>query len=317
MPRRARRRRTRTTWTAGGSASGAGSLRERPPASHLLNGGSAPEPPPTTTTTAHPTTPSVRPERSEAESKGPSAFLVLALLALTTACARDELAHGLEESQANQVLVALDEGGIRGEKRADERGEGVWRVDVAGADAARAQRILAERELPRLRAAGFGEVFGKGSVVPSPTEERALYLHALSGELARSVEAIDGVVEARVHLALAEQDPLRGGIPPASRAAVLVKARPGARGRVEPLAGGIAALVAGGVAGLDAGAVAVVVTEAAPIAGAPPVPVPRTRAALLLAAAAAAAAAVALLARTTLARVDVAALVREWRGAGR
>ena len=248
--------------------------------------------------------------------RGAAPIVVLALLAVT-ACGRDELAHGLEESQANQVLVALDEGGIQGEKRPDERGEGVWRVEVARADAARAQRILAERELPRLRAAGFGEVFGKGSVVPSPTEERALYLHALSGELARSVEAIDGVVEARVHLALAEQDALRGGFPPASRAAVLVKARPGARGRVEPLAGGIAALVAGGVAGLDAGAVAVVVTEAAPIAGAPPLPPQRARAALLLAAAAAAAGAVALLARTALARVDLAALVRGWSGGGR
>ncbi|MFL5272690.1 MAG: secretion protein [Anaeromyxobacteraceae bacterium] len=296
-----------------------------------------PTPHPTSNANATPT-PSARPEpfdsgRSaasaqdrlrEAESKGPTlprsanrTPVVLALLALTTACGRDELAHGLEESQANAVLVALDEGGIRGEKRADERGEGVWRVDVAGADAARAQRILAERELPRLRAPGFGEVFGKGSVVPSPTEERALYLHALSGELARSVEAIDGVVEARVHLALAEQDPLRGGIPPASRAAVLVKARPGARGRVEPLAGGIAALVAGGVAGLDAGAVAVVVTEAAPIAGAPPRAAPRGRAAQLLAAAAAAAGAVALLARTTLARLGPPGLGRGWRGARR
>ena len=138
----------------------------------------------------------------------PTRILALAFLALP-ACGREEILHGLEEAQANQALVALDEAGVAAEKRRDESSENAWRVDVASGEAARAQRILAERELPHPRAPGFGEVFGKGSVVPTPAEERALYLHALSGELSRSVEAIDGVVEARVHLALPVQDPLR------------------------------------------------------------------------------------------------------------
>ena len=83
-------------------------------------------------------------------------------------------------------------------------------------DASRAQRLLSERELPRPRPPGFGEVFGKGSLVPTPTEEHALYLHALAGELARSLEAIDGVVGARVHLGLPRPDPFLPGnrIPP-------------------------------------------------------------------------------------------------------
>lgn len=106
-------------------------------------------------------------------------------------------------------------------------------------------------------------------MVPTPTEERALYLHAVAGELARSVEAVDGVVTARVHLALPPVDPLRTGPAPAPRAAVLVKARPGARPRVEPLAPGIQALVAGAVAGLDPGSVSVVVTEGAAVVGPP------------------------------------------------
>ncbi len=189
--------------------------------------------------------------------------ITIALIALS-GCGREEILHGMEEAQANQVLVALDEGGVRGEKRRDEGGEGTWRVEVPTSDAAKAQRLLAERELPRPRPPGFGEVFGKGSVVPTPSEERALYLHALSGELARSVEAIDAVVEARVHLALPPQDPLRTEPAPPPRAAVLVKVRPGARARLDPLAPGIQALVAGAVAGLDAAAVAVVIAEGAP-----------------------------------------------------
>jgi type III secretion protein J len=194
--------------------------------------------------------------------------LSLALL-LASGCAREEVLHGLDEGQANQVLVALAEGGVRGEKRRDEATEGAWRVDVASADAVRAQRLLADRELPRPRPPGFGEVFAKGSIVPTASEERALYLHALSGELARSIEAVDGVLEARVHLALPSEDPLRATPAPPPRASVLVRCRAGAAPRLEALTGGLRLLVAGAVAGLDPGQVAIVVADApaaAPIA---------------------------------------------------
>lgn len=197
-------------------------------------------------------------------------FRALALYALagTVGCGREEILHGLEERQANQVLVALDDGGLTGEKRRDEGSEGRWLVEVARGEAARAQRLLAEQELPRAEAPGFAAVFAKGSVVPTPAEDRARLLQALSGELCRSVEALDGVIEARVHVALAPEDPLRGAPPPA-RGSVLVKVRTGARARVEAQAGGIQALVAGAVPGLEAAQVAVVVSEstAVPRAG--------------------------------------------------
>jgi type III secretion protein J len=146
--------------------------------------------------------------------------------------------------------------------------------------------VLSEHDLPRRPAPGLGEVFGKPGMVPTPMEERARYLHALSGELARSVEAIHGVAEARVHLALAPDDPLRTAAAPPPRAAVLVKVRPGLRGRVDPMVDGIRALVAGAVAGLDAATVSVVLSEAAPAplvaAAASP---PRARGVLLFGAA--------------------------------
>jgi type III secretion protein J len=207
-------------------------------------------------------------------------ILLLALLALG-GCGREEVVHGLEESQANEVVVALGERGVAAEKVRDEGPDGGFNVAVPSHAAGDAQRVLADRGLPRPRPPGFSEVFGKGSMVPTATEERALYLHALAGELARSVEAIDGVLAARVHLAVAAPEPFRAVSPPPARAAVLVKTRPGARERVEPLAPGIQALVAGAVSGLDAAAVSVVVAEGAP-AVAPPAAAPsRTRRMLL------------------------------------
>jgi type III secretion protein J len=204
----------------------------------------------------------------------------LALL-VACGCAGEEVVHDLDELQANEVVVALDERGVAAEKRREEGADGGWTVAVPRHSVAEAQRILSERELPRPRPPGFAEVFGKGSMVPTATEERALYLHALAGELARSVEAIDGVLAARVHLAVAAPEPFRAAPAPPARAAVLVKARPGARALVDPLAHGIQALVAGAVPGLDPGAVSVVVAEGAPAAAPARPATPRARPVLL------------------------------------
>lgn len=224
----------------------------------------------------------------------PRAALAAALALALSGCAREELLHGLDERQANEVLVALDEGGVAAWKAREDGADERWRVDVDRGDGARAQRLLAARELPRARPPGVAEVFGKGSMVPTPTEEHALLLHALAGELARSVEAVDGVVAARVHVGLREPDPLRPADGRSPRASVLVKCRASACPGVRALEPGLRALIAGAVDGLEPSAVALVIAEApeSPPRAAPP----SHRAALLVAIAAAAALAAAALA---------------------
>jgi type III secretion protein J len=212
---------------------------------------------------------------------------MLALAAGIAGCSGEEVLHGLDERQANEVLVALDERGIAAAKAREDGADERWRVEVPRGDGARAHRVLAERELPRARPPGFAEVFAKGSLVPTPTEEHALLLHALSGELARSVEAVEGVVEARVHVGLRQPDPLRPAGWGAPRASVLVKCRASACAAVRTAEAGLRAMIAGAVDRLEPGAVALVVTEAAE-AGPPPLPAPR-RSGILLALAVAAA----------------------------
>lgn len=185
-----------------------------------------------------------------------------ATLLLLGGCSAEPLLHGLDEPQANEVLVALDEGDVTGEKRREEGADGGWIVSVRSRDTAAARRILAARELPRPRAPGFGDVFGGGGMVPTPIEEHARYLHALSGELSRSLESLDGVVGARVHLGLPQDDPLRPGDRRPPRAAVLLRCRPAACDAVRAMEPGIRSLVAGAVEGLEPGAVSLLVTEA-------------------------------------------------------
>src|SRR4030095_6025476 len=60
-----------------------------------------------------------------------------------------------------------------------------------------------------------------------PIEQHALLLEAQCGELARTLEAVDGVVSARVHLVRPQAS--RGGAPTApTKAAVYLRAPPGA-----------------------------------------------------------------------------------------
>jgi type III secretion protein J len=195
----------------------------------------------------------------------------LLLAALLAGCGDEPLLHDLAERQANEVLVALDEEGVAASKTRQEGNEAAWTVTVPRGEVGQAHRVLAARQLPRSRPQGLGEVFAQGGMVPTPVEERARWLHALSGELARSIEALDGVVEARVHLALAADDPLRPGPRPAPHAAVLVKCRPAACASLRGLEAGLRSLVAGAAEGLGPEAVAVVIAEAAPApAAAPP-----------------------------------------------
>jgi len=186
---------------------------------------------------------------------------LLLWVVLAAACSTP-IRHGLDESSANEVVTALERAGIGAEKLRDDTSAAAFIVRVAQGDAVRALDLLHALGLPRGRRAGFAEVYAQPSLVPSATEERARYVEALSGEIERTLETIDGVAGARVHLVLEETDPLAGDGKPrvAAQSAVLIKTRAGANVLTEA---DVQKLVAGSVPGLSPSAVAVVVTTAA------------------------------------------------------
>jgi type III secretion protein J len=199
---------------------------------------------------------------------------VFAALALAAGGCTTNILHGIDERAANDAARALERAGIGAEKVAEENGGtggGVrFTVRVARGDGARALDLLRGLGLPREARHGFAETYGQPSLIPTASEERARYVDALAGEIERTLESVDGVVSARVHLVLEEADPLAVDAKPRSpaRAAVLLAARPGHT----PIASeDVQRLVAGSVAGLDAAAVAVVVTSAPAVAAEEPV----------------------------------------------
>ena len=188
----------------------------------------------------------------------------VALALLLSACGVP-VAGGLDETDANRIVLALDHAAIDATKEADPVVEGKFRVMVTRDDTARALRAMRSEDLPRPHTAGVMDTLDKGALVPSSAQEHAQIVTGMAGDLARTIEGVDGVLSARVHLNVAAADPLRLGPAPRTTASVLVEHR----GVTPPITeAAIARLVAGGVPDLALADVAVVFVPhaAAPLA---------------------------------------------------
>jgi type III secretion protein J len=147
--------------------------------------------------------------------------LAAAMLALA-GCSKISLHSQLTEQQANEVVALLLGASIDADKELADNN--TWTVMISKSELPRSVDLLRRYGYPREQYQSFGDVFRKDSFVSSPLEERARFLHALSQELSRTVSTIDGVIVARVHVAVPERDPLSDQARPSS-ASVFVKHR--------------------------------------------------------------------------------------------
>jgi type III secretion protein J len=191
---------------------------------------------------------------------------VVLSLGLSAGCTTD-LLHDLDESSANAAVTALEGAGIAAEKTTGEAVVSAaaprFALRVPSRQTARALAVLAEVGLPRAVRSGFAEIYARPALIPSAFEERARFVLATTGEVERTLETVNGVVSARVHLVPEEPDPnaLDGRNRSPARAAVLLRVRPGVAGLAIT---DIQRLIAGSIPGLDPSAVVVVETPAPP-----------------------------------------------------
>ena len=142
-----------------------------------------------------------------ARGPGPAALRLALALALGAAGCAVPVAQGLGEEDADRVIVALERVGVDTAKEADPVAEGKFRVVVSREEAARAIATLREEELPPRASPSMLDALGKSALVPSSAVEHAQYLTGLSGELERTLSAVDGVVSARVHVSVPQPNP--------------------------------------------------------------------------------------------------------------
>ena len=149
--------------------------------------------------------------------------IALSAALLLAGCDKETTLHaGLAERQANLVMAALLDAGISCHKTPGE--EGTWDVSVVAAWFADAVNLLNKAGLPRNDHMGIGEVFKKTGMISSPSEERIRFMDALAQDLAKTISGIEGVVDARVHIVLPENDPFARHAMPSS-AAVAIRSR--------------------------------------------------------------------------------------------
>ena len=188
---------------------------------------------------------------------------ILCTVLLLLAGCKTELNRGLGEGEANEIVSVLMRAGIPASRTADKLGS--MSVMVEESRFADAVDLLGQHGLPRGKHAVMTDIFKGDGLVASPTEERARYTYAVSEGLAGTIAQIDGVLSARVHISLPENDALRRDPTPSS-ASVLIRHAPDAPvGDVVPQ---IKMLVANAVPGLTYDRVSVVV-RAASVSAAP------------------------------------------------
>lgn len=149
---------------------------------------------------------------------------VVVVLAIALAGCEQDLFSKQSEIDVNEMVGALSEAGISASKKSNDSGK-TWSVAVDENQIGPAMRALKTRGLPQQRYNNLGEIFKKDGLISTPTEERVRFIYGVTQELSQTLSDIDGVVVARVHVVLPNNDPLATKVKPAS-AAVFVKYRP-------------------------------------------------------------------------------------------
>ncbi|MDQ6433726.1 flagellar basal-body MS-ring/collar protein FliF [Mesorhizobium sp. LHD-90] len=134
--------------------------------------------------------------------------LVLSVLAVASIYlnrpAFETLYVGLERSDVNQIGLVLGEAGIA----FDVASDGTTVLVPAGRTAA-ARMLLAEKGLPTSANAGYELFDNVGSLGLTSFMQQVTRVRALEGEIARTIQSINGIKAARVHLVMSERASFR------------------------------------------------------------------------------------------------------------
>lgn len=169
--------------------------------------------------------------------------LVLAAAFFVNKPAYETLYVGLESTDMNQISVALAEANIDFQTGTDGAS-----LQVPVGQTGKARLYLAERNLPSSSNSGYELFDNVGSLGLTSFMQEVTRVRALEGEIARTIQQINGIAAARVHIVMPDRGNFRRAEQPPT-ASVMIRAG-SASGR--KAAASIRQLVAASVPGLEA-----------------------------------------------------------------
>jgi len=131
-------------------------------------------------------------------------LLIVCVLCLT-ACSEEILLRDLSERDANEIVAVLSTSSIESKKVADPKGKS-FSVMVRSNEMPRAISVLKALGLPKAPRPSLNDVFRSTGFAPTPFEEKVRYLFGLAQELERTISLMDGILNTRVHVVIADQE---------------------------------------------------------------------------------------------------------------
>ncbi|MCZ0944098.1 MAG: type III secretion inner membrane ring lipoprotein SctJ [Gammaproteobacteria bacterium] len=146
--------------------------------------------------------------------------MAIAVALLAGGCGKTVLYSELDEQQGNEMLALLLQHNIGSEKRAGK--DNMVSLLVASESIPEAVGLLGRYGYPKRQFTTIADVFNADKLIATPYEDHTRYTYALSQELADTLSQLDGVMTARVHLVVPQEDDESG----VSSAAVFIKHNP-------------------------------------------------------------------------------------------
>lgn len=143
---------------------------------------------------------------------------------LMLAACKLELYSGLNEKEGNEMLAILLDGEIEAEKLIDK--DKMVTLMVETEEVSQSIKLLKSLGYPKEKYSSIGDIFPKDGLISSPIEERARYTYSMSQELSSTLSMIDGVITARVHVVLPQEQDTLSDVSYPSSASVFIKYTP-------------------------------------------------------------------------------------------
>lgn len=184
-------------------------------------------------------------------------LLVLMLVILISGC-KTELYSELSEREGNEMLAILLAEGIDAEKSTSKEGVA---LKVDHSQVVHALEALKRQGFPKDSFSTVQDLFPDEGLISSPTQERARFIYSKSQEISSTLSQIDGVITARVHIALPEAQKSSSKQPQApATASVFIKHSPDIQ--LEAYSAQIKTLVNNSIEGLQYDKISVVLFPA-------------------------------------------------------